>query len=55
MEIIETGGLERIKTETTDDVVTAKLFMTIYGVGKIYRCSTPHFLADYFDRPEYSV
>jgi DNA polymerase lambda len=36
MEIIKTGDLERIQTETTEDVVTAKLFMTIYGVGNIY-------------------
>jgi hypothetical protein len=35
MEIIETGNLGRIKTETTEDVVTAQLFTTIYGVGEL--------------------
>lgn len=41
MEIVKTGDLERIQTETTEDVVTAKLFMTIYGVGK----TLVHYLA----------
>lgn len=33
MEIIETGGLRRIRYETTDDVKATRLFQGIYGVG----------------------
>jgi hypothetical protein len=35
MEILKTGDLERIQTETTEGVIAAKLFMTIYGVGMV--------------------
>ena len=36
MEIVGTGRLERIKSERTEDVVTAGLLQTIYGVGKSF-------------------
>ncbi|KAF9239466.1 hypothetical protein BU15DRAFT_46657, partial [Melanogaster broomeanus] len=34
MEIIETGGLRRIRYEHTEDVEATKLFQGIYGVGR---------------------
>ncbi len=42
MEIIQTGGLVRIKYETTEDIKAIRLFTGIYGVGEhfrlFYRC-----------------
>ena len=34
MEIIQTGGLVRIKFETTEDIKIIELFTGIYGVGE---------------------
>ena len=36
-EIIETGRLERIKYERTNEVVSINIFRGIYGVGKSLR------------------
>jgi hypothetical protein len=33
MEILKTGGLERIKYENTQDVEATRTFQGIYGVG----------------------
>ena len=33
MEIIETGALQRVDTERTEDVAVVQLFQGIYGVG----------------------
>lgn len=34
MEIINTGGLQRIKFEATEEVTATRIFQGIYGVGK---------------------
>ncbi|KAK0202659.1 DNA polymerase lambda [Desarmillaria ectypa] len=34
LEILETGGLRRIKYETTDEIIVTRIFQGIYGVGR---------------------
>jgi DNA polymerase lambda len=43
MEILKTGGLERIKYENTQDVEATRTFQGIYGVGKHPASHRPSF------------
>ena len=41
MEIVNTGDLQRIKYERTEDVEAIKLFSGIYGVGACIVAASP--------------
>lgn len=53
VEIIQTGGLRRIKYENTDEIKAVKLFEGIYGVGQSSHNSALRYPHSIFSRRQY--